>query len=376
MAEKTLNTIIVLRNDKSTDWASSDVILREGEVGVSYLDNGNVVVKAGNGKDKWASLKQVEGVFEEAVTLTKNFGYYDGVPSGGKKTFENTAGMTVSEFILSAYQQTIEPKIAAYPELSFSLTDHTTDTGTNEIGSNIISVSYEGKVKAAGSYDVAGKSVGSGLDNGDTTWSVTYGETTKTDRTGSFTTNVQINSTNAAGYCTCNATGTMNFTDVVIPTNNLGTSRPDAKITKLKNGSTSQDMSASRSITGYRDSWYYVGSDCTTEIDSDFIRNNGVAMGTSSPNFNIHTASPKGDTSKGNCMQIPQGTKRIMFAVPGSKSKIEGVDVDGMGLSYDGFTSKVVAVKGANNYDAINYTVFVKENANGLAATGYTVTIS
>ena len=46
--EKTLNTIIVLRNDKSTDWADSDVILREGEVGVSYLENGNVVVKAGD----------------------------------------------------------------------------------------------------------------------------------------------------------------------------------------------------------------------------------------------------------------------------------------------------------------------------------------
>ena len=48
--EKTLNTIIVLRNDKSTDWASSEVILREVKLGVSYLDNGNVMVKgAGNG---------------------------------------------------------------------------------------------------------------------------------------------------------------------------------------------------------------------------------------------------------------------------------------------------------------------------------------
>jgi hypothetical protein len=35
MAEKTLNTIIVLRNDKSTDWANSEVVLKEGELGVS-----------------------------------------------------------------------------------------------------------------------------------------------------------------------------------------------------------------------------------------------------------------------------------------------------------------------------------------------------
>lgn len=362
MADTTLNTIIVLRNDKSTDWANSDVILREGELGVSYLDNGKVVVKAGNGTDKWASLKQVEGVLEDNVTLTKNFGYYDGVPSGGKKTFENTAGMTISEFILSAYQQTVEPKISSYPELQFSLTAHTTDTNTNEIGSNITSVSYEGKVKSTGTYDVAGKSVSSGLGNGNTTWSVTYGTTTKTDRTGSFTTNVKINSTSAANYCTCNATGTMDFTNVVIPTNNLGTSRPDAKITKLKNGSTSQDMSASRSITGYRDTWYYVGTDHTFELNSANIRSKATAMGANTTNFGRVT--------------IPGGTTRVMFAVLGDKTLSSVIDVDGQGLDVKAnFTKETIAIEGANGYDAANYTVFHFENANGVAATKYDVTI-
>jgi hypothetical protein len=362
MTEKTLNTVIVLRNDKSTDWAKSEVILREGELGVSYLDNGKVVVKAGNGIDKWASLKQVEGVFEENVTLTKDFGYYDGVPSGGKKTFENTAGMTISEFILSAYQQTVEPKISSYPELQFSLTAHTTDTGTNEIGSNITSVSYEGKVKSAGAYDVAGKSVGSGLDNGDTTWSVTYSGTTKTDRTGSFTTNVKINSTSAANYCTCNATGTMNFADVVIPTNNLGTSRPEAKITKLKNGATSQDMSASRNITGYRDTWYYVGADYTFELNSANIRSKATAKGSNTTSFGRVT--------------IPGGTKRVMFAVLGDKTLTSVIDVDGQGLDVKAnFTKETIAIEGANGYEAANYTVFHFENENGVAATKYDVTI-
>lgn len=369
--EKTLNTIIVLRNDKSTDWADSDVILKEGEVGVSYLDNGNVVVKAGNGKDKWPSLKQVEGVFEEAVTLTKDFGYFSGVPSGGKKTFDgtngtvNTAGMTTSEFILSAFQQTIEPKITSYPELQFKMTAHTTDTGTNEIGSNIISVSYEGSVKTAGAYDVAGKSIGSGLDNGDTTWSVTYGSdatTTKTTRTGEYTTNSQINSTSAANYCTCNATGTMNFADVVIPTNNLGTSRPDAKITKLKNGSTSQTLSASRSITGYRDTWYYIGTDYTFTLDSATIREKAIAKGSNTTDFGT--------------VAIPAGTKRVMFAVLGDKTLKSVIDVDGQGLDVKAnFTKETIAIQGANGYEAANYSVFHFENPNGVAATKYTVTI-
>ena len=363
MAEKTLNTIIVLRNDKSTAWAESDVVLKPGELGVSYLDGGKVVVKAGNGTDKWSSLKQVEGVLEEDITLTKDFGYYNGVPSGGKKTFEGTAGMSISEFILSAYQQTVEPTISSKPELQFSLTAHTTDTGTNEIGSNIVSVSYEGKVKSAGGYDVAGKSVGSGLDNGDTTWSVTYGETTKTDRTGSFTTNVQINSTSAANYCTTSATGTMNFADVVIPTNNLGTARPDEKITTLKNGSTSQSFSVSRSVTGYRDTWYYVGTDYEFELTSDNIRSKATAKGSNTTSFGRVT--------------IPAGTKRVMFAVLGSKSLSSVIDVDGQGLDVKAnFTKETVAIKGANGYEAANYTVFHFENENGIAATKYDVTIA
>ena len=81
MAEKTLNTIIVLRNDSSTDWASSEVILKEGELGVSYLENGNVMVKAGNGVDKWADLAQVESVLESDMILKYSFGKHN-VPTG------------------------------------------------------------------------------------------------------------------------------------------------------------------------------------------------------------------------------------------------------------------------------------------------------
>jgi hypothetical protein len=251
------------------------------------------------------------------------------------------------------------------------MTGHTTDTGTDEIGSNITSVSYEGKVKTTGTYNVAGKSVGSGLGNDDTTWEVTLGTTTKTSRTGTFTTNTQINNTGAANYCTTSATGTMDFTDVVIPTNNLGTSRPDAKITKLKNGTASQTMSASRSVTGYRDSWYYVGTDCTTEIDSDFIRTYGTPKNANTTNFGTIT--------------IPKGTKRVLIAVPGSHTIEKVVDEDGMGLAIHdinaappviSFETKTIAVKGANNFEAANYSVFVYENPNGVAATRYTFTIS
>jgi hypothetical protein len=154
----------------------------------------------------------------------------------------------------------------------------------------------------------------------------------------------------------------MNFADVVIPTNNLGTSRPDAKITKLKNGSTSQDMSASRNITGYRDTWYYVGTDHTFELNSANIRSKATAKGSNTTSFGRVT--------------IPANTTRVMFAVLGDKSLTSVIDVDGQGLDVKAnFTKETIAIEGANGYEAANYTVFHFENANGVAATKYDVTI-
>ena len=113
MADKTLNTIIVLRNDKSTDWATSEVVLREGELGVSYLENGNVMVKAGNGEDVFADLPQVESVLESDMMLTYSFGKHT-VPTGGSLNAGGT-NMTMSQWIADALKKTVEPTIKRYP---------------------------------------------------------------------------------------------------------------------------------------------------------------------------------------------------------------------------------------------------------------------
>ena len=396
MAEKTLNTIIVLRNDSSTDWASSNVILKEGELGVSYLDNGNVMVKAGNGVDKWADLSQVESVLESDMMLTYSFGKHS-VPTGGYKNAGGT-GMTMSQWIADALKKAVEPTVSVYPEAALSASCDNSGADL-EIGSYITKVSYEGTLNKAGSYNVNSKTVNSGITSSDLSWEVTLGDdatTEKTSATGSYTNNIQINSTVAnTVYATINAEATLSLANVVTPTNNLGESRPAKKITGFDaDGTTVVSLSADVKASGYRNSWYYVGTDCTSDIDGDWIRG-CKAMNTSSPNFNISTTTATGKVvdGGGKCMPIPQGTKRIMFAVPGVKSSISGKDVDGMGLDYDGFTKMTVRVKGANsfvsesaksitsttateNQDGYLYTVFVKENANGLAATGYTVTIS
>lgn len=364
MADKQLNTIIVLRNDKSTDWATSEVILREGELGVSYLDNGNVMVKAGNGKDKFTDLPQVESVLESDMMLTYSFGKHS-VPAGGSKNAGGT-GMTMSQWIADALKKTVEPTIKRYPNAS--LTASCSNSGASlEIGSYITSVSYNGSLSEDGDYETNGKETASGIKSSDLAWEVTLGSdaaTKKTTASGTYTTNIQINSTTAnTVYATVNGTATLSLDNVITPTNNLGEANADVKIAGFDaSGTTEKSLSAEVKASGYRNTWYYVGTDDQFELNSANIRSKATAKNANTTSFGTVT--------------IPGGTKRVMFAVLGDKTLKSVIDVDGQNLDVKAnFTKETIAIEGANGFEAANYSVFHFENANGVAATKYTVTI-
>lgn len=57
MAE--LNTIIKLRQGTTADWADSTVKLAVGEMGLEYLTDGSVKIKAGDGEHVWADLSYI-----------------------------------------------------------------------------------------------------------------------------------------------------------------------------------------------------------------------------------------------------------------------------------------------------------------------------
>ena len=57
MAE--LKTIITLRQGTTEEWASSSVILKQGEAGLEYRADGSVKIKAGNDEDLWADLPYI-----------------------------------------------------------------------------------------------------------------------------------------------------------------------------------------------------------------------------------------------------------------------------------------------------------------------------
>ena len=57
MAE--LKTIITLRQGTTAEWANSEVVLKLGEMGLEYLVDGQVKIKAGDGEHLWADLSYV-----------------------------------------------------------------------------------------------------------------------------------------------------------------------------------------------------------------------------------------------------------------------------------------------------------------------------
>lgn len=299
------------------------------------------------------------------MMLTYSFGKHT-VPTGGSKNAGGT-GMTMSQWIADSLKQTVEPTIKRYPNAG--LTASCSNSGASlEIGSYITSVSYTGSLSEDGDYETNGKETPSGIVAGDLAWKVTLGDdaaTEKTTATGSYTTNIQINSTTAnAVYATVKATATLSTANVVTPTNNLGEASTSVKINGFDAaGTKTKSLTADVKASGYRNTWYYVGIDDQFELNSANIRSKATAKNANTTSFGTVT--------------IPAGTKRVMFAVLGDKTLKSIIDVDGQGLDVKAnFTKETISIEGANGFTAANYSVFHFENPNGVAATKYTVTFN
>lgn len=374
MAQQTINTIIVLRNDQTTNWESSEHVMLPGEVGIGYLENGNVIAKLGDGEHTWKALPQIEGVLEENQTLTYDFGRHKtingSVDAGGK-------GMTVSQWILDALSEVLNPK-TTYPTASLEANGYTTDTGTNEIGSKIKAIKWKTSTSngsylgndGTGTYgSTGGTTNATGISSSNFSWSISNetDSATSTATSGTFTfvsdDYIQIDSTSAKNYAFLNGSVTLDASSAYTPKNNIGGEYAAGKVAGFDaDGNTTKDFEdIAISATGFRNSWYYVGTDCTTAIDSAFVR----------------SATPKNsNTTSFGTVTIPAGTKRVMFAVLGDKTLKSVIDVDGQNLDVKAnFTKETIAVEGANGFEAADYSVFHFENENGVAATKYTVTI-
>lgn len=337
---QTINTIIVLRNDKSTAWEKSTHVLLEGEVGISYLDNGNVIAKLGDGKSTWADLPQIEGVFEDEITLTHNFGRYK--TSNGFVKTTDAKGKTISEWLVHALSETKEPNIT---QPTFTLTASGTGAG-GEIGSYITALNWDGAT-TYGSYEYG---PATGLSAANRTWSIenNIDSQTATTEDGTFTLasdkQIQLTQESSKTYATISGTYTLDASGAADPFNNVGVATT-GKITDK-----SDTIVANVDATAYRKPFYGVLTPeavvDTSALTSDIIRN--------LPN--------NGTKTKGlpTSIAVPAGSQMVIFAAKaGTYSSLTATDDKAMNATVT-FDKKANAVKveGANNFEATDYDVW------------------
>lgn len=75
MAE--LKTIITLRQGTTAEWADSEVVLKTGEMGLEYLPDGNVKIKAGDGEHLWSALSYIGSDVKSANVFQVELGADD-----------------------------------------------------------------------------------------------------------------------------------------------------------------------------------------------------------------------------------------------------------------------------------------------------------
>lgn len=324
MAEKTLNTVIVLRHGSKEAWEAADSYkLRPGEVGVGYMTvttgEGDEavtktvpIIKVGSdGETAWKDLPQAEGVFEEDQILTYNFGRHKTtngfVNAGGK-------GMTTSEWLMHALSETKDPSVTQ-PSFSLSASTITTNTGNKEIGSKVKSIKWDGTF-SAGSYEYGSK-VGD-TKYTDTATGVTASYEVSCSVPGSFTNGVDgtvtldpqivIDSTSAVNFATVTNTCTWGDSPRT-PVNNVGAEVASKKIT-----GSSSTKTATFSITGYREGFFYgtvASKTAPADITSDMIRK----LSKTGANY---AAGAKSVT-------VPVGAATIILACPASSTGVTKV---------------------------------------------------
>lgn len=387
MAESTLRTRILLRNDTTENWETLNPTLMEGEVGIEFAGD-SCKIKVGDGQTAWSSLKytvdpaaineaiqaasKAENVyFKEDLVFTQAFGKYVPGASGNVEIPTATDGMSVADLLTSAFAEAKNPEIIA-PTVSLSVTNSSSgevgDVWSNPAATATVTTgSFE-----FGSEDSAGntytKNDGTGLIFTSITVTDNYGKSaTGTNSNGNVTLTSAIDESSRSytdGSTTVTYSVEASYPAATrYPLNNLG------KKVDESNYLTAGTLKASKTFTatGYRRWFTYIGTDVESAVDSAFVRSNGTKLG---------NAASAGTTT----VVIPAGTKRIVVALPNNstytKKLTDVIDIDGMGLSVMGnFTETTVNIQGANGASSIPYRVYVAENANGLAASNYKLVI-
>ena len=413
MPEKILKTRILLRNDETANWLKhQNTVLGQGEAGVEFLANGKTKIKIGDGVKKWSELPYVDGedivktqVFQieaqaeqedptaianavggavlqsgdiaiiKRVIASDKYQYTAYVYNGtvwcamdGNYNAENVyfdkdlvttsavgnitltngqatiaaAGKNLKQVFDTIFVKEKNPSVTQ-PSVTVSLAG----AGAKEVGTKV-TPSYTTSFNA-GEYEF-----GPATGCNPTSWSVTDsdGSAPLTTATGKF---AEITVADDTNY---KVNATVNYSEGAIPVTNVGNEYAAGKITA---GSKSATSSA---ITGYRNSFYGTLTE-KGELTSDIIRSLNKS----------NQALTNGSTFS---ITIPVGAMRVVFAYPATLRDVSSVkDVNGLNAEISGaFRKSTLSVEGLNNFQGIDYKVYVTDFAEAVAtANTYNVTI-
>lgn len=324
---------------------------RHGDIGIvthdiyDEIDSSNAYVyNTAGDANVWQPLNSkynAEDVyFASNLVITANIGVQT-IDSSGSKTLD-TAGKNLKQVLDMIVAEELNPSVSQ-PSVSVTLSN----SGAKEVGTNF-TPNYSCNLNP-GSYQY-GPATGVTA----TSWSISDTNSNSSDtQNGSLTAFQVIESTNYR------VSVTVQHTAGAIPLTNLGN---DYASGQIQAGSKSAN---SANVTGYRNTFY------GTLTTKDSLPDSAVIRGLSRSNRQLNNGSKFS-------INIPVGAIRVVIAYPATLRNLTSVtDVNGMGAEISSsFVLNTIKVAGENNYNPVDYKVYILDyaNANDTANT-YNVTI-
>lgn len=342
-----------------TDWEAMDgnydatnVYFKEDiTLAGDYTQVGNITKTATEAKTLAAQGKSLADVLASIFTKT----LYPSKPSPSvSMSLTNAGSYEVGSSVTPNFTVTFDPKTYTYG----SVMDNTDDSVTGAIPATNSTISISGGTNATLTAEV-GQTVNS---NKKFTGTATDAAFTVVDTTNYYGTTV-----------------TVNYSAGNVPVNNLDQG-PDQdtegaailEAARVSAGTATNGTDTSK-ITGFRYSFKYAGTDNTSAINDAWIRSFARTS-----DGEVNTAYAVQNAAIGS-IAVAEGAKRVMFAVPGTKTLKSVIDVDGMGLDIkDKFTKLTdIQISGkVANQNQTAYTIWYFENDNGFSKTTMNVTFN
>lgn len=297
--------------------------------------------------------------FNENLTATYPIGKYT-IPASGSTTIP-AEGKSLKAVLNDIIAEEKQPEVTKPTGKFVSYTGISSDTvepGTKRSGT----VYYELGLGSVGSY--------------------TYGPTVTGVEPSGYSLKYQIGSDPVSAAITTKE-GQFDYNVTI------GTSNITIKTTEAKVSHTAASNYAKTNIGTVTNKRVEAGTvDCTAKTNTFTSKRKSFwavdnNIGQALTNNNIRNLAHNEFGTKTNySLAIPADTKRVIIAVPGTRTMKSCIDVDGMGLDVkDNFTSSTVNIGGADSTESsigsygTSYTIFLCENGSGLKPTTYNITL-